>query len=267
MVADTPDPGNGAVDWLPVPDVIIGGAPRSGTTFLAEVLAKHPDVHIARPLRPEPKVCLAPHPEGRSGYLRLYAGYFAEVPVGRVRIEKTTNYFENEQARGRLHDLLPNTKFLFILREPVARAYSNWLWSRQNGLETVPFLQAVFLEGQRPSPLPPEKSAARPFDYIGRGLYGSLAERWIEAFGRERIRFFLLEDALAEPDGFVASVQRFIEVRALPWCVLQTGKVNAWETDQAGIDSGLAEELRKFFAPEVRQFASATGVDVARWGY
>jgi hypothetical protein len=40
---------------VPVPDVVIGGAPRSGTTFLCELLAKHPSVYVAMPFIPEPK--------------------------------------------------------------------------------------------------------------------------------------------------------------------------------------------------------------------
>ena len=46
-----------------LPDIVIGGAPRSGTTFLCELLAKHPDVFIARPVIPEPKVLILPHPD------------------------------------------------------------------------------------------------------------------------------------------------------------------------------------------------------------
>src|SRR5262245_65457671 len=50
-----------------IPDFVVGGAPRSGTTFLCELLAKHPKVYVARPFIPEPKVCLMDHPAGDSG--------------------------------------------------------------------------------------------------------------------------------------------------------------------------------------------------------
>jgi hypothetical protein len=250
-----------------VPDIIIGGAPRSGTTFLCELLNKHPGVYVARPIVPEPKVCLTPHPRGNAGLLDRYAYYFTDVPPDLVRIEKTTNYFENDEARERLANLLPDVRFIFIVREPVRRAYSNWLWSRKNGLENLPFAEAIRLEGQRPSPLAPERAHARPFDYMTRGHYGTLAEAWLRRFGADRIAFFVLEQALDEPDVFAAELQRFLGVKPLPWVELRTGKINATEPDPKGLDPALANELRERIAGEVNHFAKVTGVDVSIWGY
>src|SRR5207253_6964810 len=136
-----------------VPDVIIGGAPRSGTTFLCELLAKHPDIYVAKPFIPEPKVCMTPHPGGDAGLLRRYADIFSDAPSRSIRIEKTSYYLENAEARERLVRILPRAKFVFILREPVERAYSNWMRSRLNGLETLPFEEAIERELSRVSPL------------------------------------------------------------------------------------------------------------------
>jgi hypothetical protein len=182
-----------------------------------------------------------------------------------VRIEKTTNYFENEDARLRFARLLPKTKLVILLRDPVDRAYSNWLWSRKNGLETLSFEEALSLEGKRPSPLPPGREAARPFDYTTRGRYGSLARSWIEALGRDRIGFFIFEDILSRPEYFVAAIQAFAGLTQLSWSVLQTGRVNATEADRP-IDPETAKRLRACFASEVREFHAVTGVDVAAWG-
>src|SRR5438309_12092486 len=91
---------------LPGPDVVIGGAPRSGTTFLCELVGKHPSVFIARPFIPEPKVCMTPHPDGDPGLLQRYADIFADAPLQSVRIEKTSYYLENAQARERLIRIL-----------------------------------------------------------------------------------------------------------------------------------------------------------------
>ncbi len=249
-----------------LPDVIIGGAPRSGTTFLCELLAKHPDIFVARPVIPEPKICLTPHPDGDSGLLARYAALFADAPPGALLMEKTSNYFENDEARARLARILMGTKFIFILREPVARAYSNWAWSRKNKLETLSFAQALTLEGHRPNPLPPEREYARPFDYFKRGRYGTLARKWIDAIGRERIGFFIFEDAVSEPERFAAYLQEFLGVHARPWSELATGRINAAEPGE-GIEPGLAAELHERFRPEVALFSKVTGVDVSRWGY
>ena len=252
---------------VPVPDVIIGGAPRSGTTFLCELFAKHPSIYVARPFIPEPKVCMTPHPDGDTGLLQRYAGFFSSAPPQTVRVEKTSYYLENTDARERLVRLLPETKFIFILREPVERAYSNWIRSRLNGLETLPFEKAVQLEAGRESPLPPHQSYARPFDYLSRGRYGTLIEAWIRAVGRDRLAVYILEAAVAAPDRFVADLQRFVGVDAMPWSSLKTGRVNAIERGSDGLDRKTAAALREKMRHEVERLAEIANVDVAIWGY
>ena len=143
-----------------IPDVVIGGAPRSGTMFLLS-LAKHPQVYVARPFIPEPKVCMTPHPAGDAGLLGRYSAVFASAPPGCVRVEKTSAYFENAEARERLTRLLPEARFAFILREPVARAYSNWSRSRAQGLETLSFEAALELEERAPASAAADGSCLR----------------------------------------------------------------------------------------------------------
>jgi hypothetical protein len=247
--------------------VIIGGAPRSGTTFLCELLAKHPGVFVARPFIPEPKVLMTPHPDGDAGLLQRYAGFFAAAPPGAVRVEKTSYMLENDEARGRLARLLPDVKLVFILREPVSRAYSNWLWSRKNGLETLSFRDAIAAEGRRPSPLPPDREYARPFDYMARARYAQMAQAWIDAIGRERIAFYIFEDAIAQPEPFVAALQDFVGVERLSWDRLATGVVNANDPVPDRLDAATMGELRRRIAGEMRRFADITGLDVGIWGY
>jgi hypothetical protein len=252
---------------MPVPDVVIGGAPRSGTTFLCELLAKHPRIFVPRPFIPEPKVCMTPHPEGDAGLLRRYADIFADAPAQCVRIEKTSYYLENAEARERLIRVLPCAKFIFILREPVERAYSNWMRSRLNGLETLPFEEAVGREPDRVSPLPSHQAYARPFDYLTRGRYGTLVEAWIRAVGRERIAIYIFEAALAAPEAFVDDLQRFIGVNPLPWSALATETINAIERGPDGLRKETAAALREKMRPEVERLARIANLDVAIWGY
>jgi Sulfotransferase family len=248
-----------------LPDLIIGGAPRSGTTFICEILSKHPDAFVARPFIPEPKVCMTDDPAGDDGYRRRYAKFFTNAPPHALLVEKTSYYFENEAARSRLARLLPAAKFVFILREPAARAYSNWLWSRKNGLETMDFEKAIALEGTRPDPLPPERSYARPFSYMWRTRYGTFARSWIEAVGRERIGFYVLEDAVANPERFVASLLQFAGLRQMPWPQLATGRVNATEGPGEDFTPALAARLRMQIRPEIETLVESTGLDVRAW--
>lgn len=250
-----------------LPHAVIGGAPRSGTTFLCEVLDKHPGIFVAKPFIPERKVLMLPNSQGDAGYREIYREIFAEAPPTTVRVEKTSYYLENADARARFTHLLPQTKMIFILRDPIRRAYSNWLWSRKNGLETMSFADAVALEPHRPNPLPLEKAYARPFDYITRGNYGSFADLWIKAVGRSRIGFFMFDTVNQDPETFCKELQTFLGVEPLPWSRLMTSAVNAFDAYEPELSAELMSSLRQKFAPEMLRLNALTGLDVGHWGY
>jgi Sulfotransferase domain len=251
----------------PLPDLVIGGAPRSGTTFLCEVFSKHPGCFVAQPFIPEPKVLMTPHPDGVEGYRRRYETCFENAAQGMLRVEKTSYYFENAEARERFALVLPDTKMVFILRDPIVRAYSNWRWSTRNGLESRPFDEAIALEEGRASPFQGDREYVRPFDYLARSNYGALTESWIAAIGQSRIGFFVLEEANADPERFVAQLQQFAGLAPLPWEALKTGIVNANDIVPGDIDPTTISELRVRFAPDMAKLANLTGLDIARWGY
>ena len=110
-----------------VPDFIIGGAPRSGTTYLCHALVRRPEIFIPQPFIPEPKVFNG-HPEG-TDFLALYDTITAPARPEQIIIEKSSGCLESPVAKDRINGRLPRVKLIFILREPAARAYSNYLWS------------------------------------------------------------------------------------------------------------------------------------------
>jgi len=247
----------------PLPAFIIGGAPRSGTTALAHVLDRHPRIAMARPFAPEPKVFLAQPPD-----LAAYRELFAGAPAGAVLGEKTTNYFESPAAREAIRSALPGVRMVFVLREPVARAYSNWLWTRANGLEQLPFAQAVDQEGSRPDPLAATRPHARPYAYLSRSRYGTLARPWVEAFGRDRVRFVVHEQlAGGGRAGALRDLQEFLGVEPADLGALPRGLPNEARTTGPPLDPAVAARLRERLAGEVRELAELTGLDVEVWGY
>jgi hypothetical protein len=250
-----------------LPTFIIGGAPRSGTTFLCHVLDKHPDVYLAKPFIPEPKVCLTPCSLGTKGYRERYYQLFADVKHEKVLGEKSSAYLENRDAFERLKLTLNETRFLFIVREPVKRAYSNYLRSRANGLETLSFAAAVEAEGTRTDPFPPEKSYVRPFDYLIRGDYATFAERYLSAFGPKQVKFVLFEDIILSPDRFYREIQTFVQVDPLTRDKLETEAVNSSDKSNEPLEKDLEHQLRERMRSSVLRFADLTGLDIGAWGY
>lgn len=252
-----------------LPTFIIGGAPRSGTTFLAHVLDQHPDVYIAKPIVPEPKVCLKPCTEGIDGYRQRYHELFSDVTTQRALGEKSSAYFENQDALTRLQAVFEghDIRFIFIVREPVKRAFSNYLRSYQNGLEKLSFSEAIEQETQRDDPFPLEMSYVRPFDYLTRGYYAAFAERYIRAFGHDHVKFLLFEDLYLRPDHFYRDAQHFIQVDPLPRSVLELPPINATESSAMTLDPFLEKNLRDRMRPDIEKFAVLTGLDIGVWGY
>jgi hypothetical protein len=249
-----------------LPHFIIGGAPRSGTTYLASALARHPDVFMARPFTPEPKVFMGPR-QPPEVYADRYRSLFAAANGHRLLGEKTSYYLENPDLRGPIEAVAPGVKMIFIVREPVARAYSNYLWSTKNGLETLSFEDAVAREGERSSPLPAERSYARPFDYLVRGDYAELSKPYLDAFGRDRVSFFLHENLALRPAALLRELQEFIGAHPLPFEKLDVGVVNSAKEAGAPIDGRTEKRLRERMRPAVERFAALTGLDIGPWGY
>ncbi|HEY2991823.1 MAG TPA: sulfotransferase [Methylomirabilota bacterium] len=248
------------------PTFIIGGAPRSGTNFLCHALDRHPAVYMAKPYMPEPKVFMGAE-QPWAVYAARYAELFAAAG-GRPSLgEKTSYYLENEAAGRLIARHLPEVRMLFVVREPVARAYSNYLWTKKNGLETLAFDEAVRLEGQRPSPLPPDREYARPYDYLPRGRYDVFAERWLAALGRARVRFLLYEDLVSKPEAVLVGIQDFIGVRRAPLGADDLGVINSAREMGPPLDGALERTLRERLTPSVKRFAALTGLDVTAWGY
>lgn len=248
------------------PTFVIGGAPRAGTNFLCHALDRHPDVYLAKPYMPEPKVLLLP-PHEAAVYSGRYARLFEPAGERTALGEKTSYYLENAEACEEIRRHVPGVRLVFVVREPVARAYSNWLWTRKNGLETLPFAEAVRLEGSRENPLGPERAYARPFAYCERGRYDVFAERYAAALGRDRVAFFLYEELVATPEPVLARVQTFIGVAPRPLGADDLGVINAARDTGPPLDPALEAALRERFAPAVRRFALLTGLDVTRWRY
>lgn len=250
-----------------VPTFIIGGAPRSGTTLLCHLLDQHPDVFMMKPYVPEPKVLVTPAAGGTDEYLRRYADGLAGAHEARARGEKTSYYLENEDVPQRIADVLESVRLLFIVREPVRRAYSNYLWSRQNEIETLSFSEAVDLEGTRGNPLGPAREYARPFDYLRRGRYATFAERYYALFGKEAVKFTLYEDLERRPREIMREIQAFIGVRPADMDAQALGRINEARDRRQPLDPDLESQLRERMRPEVARFSSLTGLDVSPWGY
>lgn len=184
----------------PVPDFFVIGAYRSGTTFLYRALGQHPQVFV--PVLKEPNFFAVdgnenatPELLGRSvcepdEYERLYRDAASSQRCGDVSPE----YLRNPAAPARIRQTHPDAPLVAILRNPVERAYSDYMQHRARGSEPcATFAEALDLQDERRAGL----SRSAPH-YVDSGMYGVQLERYLEVFDRGQLLVLLYEDLQAD---------------------------------------------------------------------
>lgn len=211
---------------LRLPEFIIAGAPRSGTQWLYCTADRHPDIEMAKPLVPEPKFFLRPdlYERGLEYYSRTW---FASIDAAKRAGEKSTNYLESAEAAERISGCLPDVRLIFVLRNPVDRAFSNFLWSKQNGLEAEDFETALAREEEREREMADHLRYARPHALFSRGLYAQHLRPYFACFPRERILILRYEDVASDPGAVAESLHRFLGVLPRPQDGQAQGPLNA----------------------------------------
>lgn len=234
------------------PDFIICGAPRAGTTWLVEALERHPGIHMAKPIVPEPKFFHVDdlYAKGMQYYRDTF---FANIPENVVAGEKDTYYLENRDTPGRIHAHLPDVKLIFILREPGVRAWSNYLWSKMHGHETKSFTKALLLEEERERNLPEELRFVRPHAYASRGLYADQLQQYVDLFPKENLCVLNFNDIVLKPSELIAKVHEFIGVGIRPQDGESLGVINMAKGEDAHMTRQDRQWLDEFFdAPNAR---------------
>jgi len=244
-----------------LPDFIIAGAPRAGTSWLYEVLDRHPQIYMARPRRPEPKFFLVEEEYARG--LEYYSDTWFAGADEKTAGEKSTNYLESCEAAQRIAACLPRVKLIFILREPAERALSNYRWSRQNGLESLTFAQALRLEPEREAGYNGRERLSRPYSYYSRGLYADLLKPYLDLFPLDQLLFLRYEDMISEPGAHVTRTHQFLGIEPRP----QDGATMAAVNSSEGAGEGEVDvaNLRERYRASNRRLAALLDGRFAVW--
>lgn len=172
--------------------LVIIGAQRSGTTYLYRVLNDHPSVHMARPVRPEPKFFLNKDNIAIT-YQNYHRKYFSNINGVIWLGEKSTSYLECFDAAISIKQILPDATLIAILRDPVDRAISNYKFSKNSGLEPYGIEQAIREEVSRRHSWRNTEISVNPYAYTERGKYFQYLEHWERLFGRQQMIILVAE--------------------------------------------------------------------------
>ena len=251
-------------------DFIIGGAPRCATTWLHQALDRHPDVYMAKPVIPEPKFFVADKLYAR-GIEYYRENWFSGVDEKKVAGVKTSYYLESSVAAGRISKNLPDVKLIFLLRDPVQRAFSNYLWSKMNNKETEDFETALKLEKKRErnwAKQPEEIRYQRPHAYFSRGLYADLLQIYFDLFPRRQILCMRVDQLEDFPEDLLTRVHKFLGIGTRPLDASDIGKINkaACEGEEA-IPERIFKQLREAYLEPNRRLAKLLGPEFDSFGH
>jgi hypothetical protein len=248
-----------------LPDFIIAGAPRSATTWLHALASLHSEIALPQPAIPEPKFFLRDDLYSRG--LDYYAQtWFDPLPADRVLGEKSANYLESADVAERIYHDLPDVKLVFMLRNPIDRAYSNYLWSKQNGVPSeVTFELALEVEAERERNYPDELRFARPHSFFSRGLYADYLERFYRLFPHPQILTLRTEDIEAQPRELARSFYSFLGVEARAELVDALGLVNAVEDRESQLDPATRTKLQERYREPNRRLTALLGPSFRLW--
>lgn len=282
--SETPISSQGAAGRLP--DFLILGAQRCGTTSLARHLAAHPEVFVAS----QKEVHFFDRHFSRG--LEWYGQQFAPGSDAKVVGEATPEYMYDQDAFARVADTVPEAKLIVSLRNPVDRAYSDYCFVHGRGYESLSFKDAIAAEDTRIASGDPLERMR--YAYADRGHYLVQLRRIRRSYASENLLVVVFEDFVRDPTEALRRIHRFIGVsedfvprnlgrrfgsartyrsqrlrqlaRALPYPFgAGVSRLNARTDSYPPMDSQVRESLEKRFEHDNRALAEWLGIDLSVW--
>jgi hypothetical protein len=203
-----------------LPDFLLVGAPKAGTTALHAALAQHPGLFLSPVKEPKYYLCGDSPPPAYRGpgdahsnrewiwqrqrYVDLFGDAADDQPAG----ESTPFYLYNRDARRRIASDLPNARLVAVLRDPVDRLYSNWMHLWADGLEPCgDVVEAVSREQERI-----DDGWAPFWHYRGLGMYGRQLDDLFQHFPSEQVLVVRYRSLVDDPHQTLNRVCRFLDV-------------------------------------------------------
>lgn len=177
-----------------LPNFLVIGAPRCGSTWLARNLMLHPEIFI--PVKKELRFFTLHYDKGLDYYSSLFEDYQGEKMAG----DATPHYLYVENGPEKIDQSLPGVKLIAILRNPIDRFFSDYMID--NSLESDLGLEEIKRRIGT-------QEGSRTFN---KGKYLSYLKKYHDQFGEERLLVLLYDDLLADSDRLLTTVYEFLEV-------------------------------------------------------
>jgi hypothetical protein len=233
---------------VPLPDVIVIGGMKCGTTALHGYLADHPQVAMSKPK--ELNFFFGDRPGGPGNWWRgrgWYAARFAEAPA--IRGESSPGYTSpaHPGVAERMASVVPGVRLLYVARDPLERAVSQYLHHRRDGDEPRDLASALLDPGSQ---------------YIARSRHAERLRPFLDRFPHEQIRVLEHRDLLEDRRATLGAIFGWL---GLPehWTERYTREPNASAVAHPPIPDAVADRFRDAVADDAERFERLMHSDVA----
>lgn len=196
----------GATAGLPLPNLLVVGMTKAGTTSLFRYLAQHAEV-CASDVK-EPRYFEALMTGEPLEPLENYGSHFAHCRGERFRMEASPGYFEGgRMVASAIDGLVPDARVVVSFRDPVQRCWSWYRFLRSDGriAKSMSFEDYIDRCEEVLRRHINVRSAKLPFGALGSGCYDNWLEAWTDVFGtRFRVEFF--DDLVRDPRTVVVQI-------------------------------------------------------------
>lgn len=239
-----------------LPDFIIIGAQKGGTTSLFDYLSQHPclipssvkEVHYF-------DGGLTPGLDKYARGLKWYRSHFPlqdKLSCSNLTYEASPLYAFHPVVPGRIAKILPDIKLIFLLRDPVERAISHYFHEQRKGREKLPIIDAMLAEEERLQYVEQHSDynsmGFLHFSYKSRGIYHEQIGRYWNHFSKEQLLVLESEQLFSDPMPTVAKVLDFIGVSRQHLAKWKWNPKNVGN-NRTKVDGEVYGYLQNFFAP------------------
>ena len=247
-----------------VPGYLVVGTKRGGSTSAYHWIAQHPEVAPCR-MRKGTHYFDVNHSRGWRWYL---SGFPRADGVWRITGEASPYYMFHPWSARWIADELPDVRLIVVLRDPVARAWSQHQYELARGTETLPFEAAleseearVAGEEERMMADPSYVSAAHRYHtYLRRGHYADQLERLYALFAPEQVLVLQSEALFEDPHGQLDRVWSFLGLSSVRLDGLRAMKTGSYEA----MPAGSVEHLQQYYRDHNERLYALPGIDF-RW--
>jgi hypothetical protein len=238
-----------------LPDFLVIGAMKSGTSSLHRYLGQHPDVFTSK----RKELNYFWHHPGRGQPIERYASHFAHAGDAKVAGESSPNYMKEHMRPGtaaRIAGTLPKARLICLLRDPIDRLVSHYAHNVWMGRESRPFADAV---------LDPNEG------FLMSSRYGWQLSHYIARFPRSQLLVMNMED-INRPEG-IRRVLEYLDVD--PTFRIDTSgryfKKGDPLPDGGGLDDNgkvvpsMRDRLAALLRDDIVQLRSQLGSDLSYW--